>query len=535
MLSVVPPCLTTKIFEEKFLKKDSAMVIYSSAQVDIYTLTKNNCTMATIIYKYWELYKVNETSEEEEQIGGRSYTLKFKVSPGVFELGLYRLYVKIGYPQTYYHWMEESMYFRIVHPPPHAFIKGGAGRTVGQGIVNFDARSVSYSLTKKPGDPTGLTFRWKCLNFVTSSIYNLLAFNIGADKVFNDEIADNQKWYHIGFISQIDELVAWVNSSMLYKRVRISRTLNVSCSNAGGLYVKVNMTNMNTTQISPDILNDKVTQLTPTTDETITSTDDAIRYLPLTSFYGITYLADMFDSPLTYMNSDHVMPLPDYNSLVKNEINEFLDFLYDSSSALISNAETFYEKLSESSLTLQSLVQLRELSGLPSSANKMFFDNLEKWINIANETQIFVKALVSMLNNFEPYKTHLNIGFNLVSFVGIDGVLQINIDQLEPCLLKTFGDIMEGFFNINKQDWHDMKNKEIFYLNWLKNELITSTQCERFNGEIDGSAAMNVTEEDVNNGTGFLIYIRVEFEESISYFIQHAQSILGEPPELEIE
>jgi hypothetical protein len=67
---------------------------------------------ATIIYNYWELYRVNETSGEEEQIGGRSYTLKFKISPGVFELGLYRLYVKIGYPQTYYHWMEESMYLR---------------------------------------------------------------------------------------------------------------------------------------------------------------------------------------------------------------------------------------------------------------------------------------------------------------------------------------------------------------------------------------------------------------------------------------
>jgi NAD-dependent SIR2 family protein deacetylase len=48
--------------------------------------------------------------------------------------------------------MEESMYFRIVNPPPHAFIRGGAGLTVGKGITYFDASSGSYSLTKGPGE-----------------------------------------------------------------------------------------------------------------------------------------------------------------------------------------------------------------------------------------------------------------------------------------------------------------------------------------------------------------------------------------------
>ena len=133
------------------------MVIYTSAQVDIYLLTKNKCAPGTTVYNFYDLYKINTTTTAETRIGQRLWNLKFKFDPGTLDVGLYRLYTKIGYPRKnpMQHWMEESVYIKIEHPPPHAFIRGGAGRTVGQGQVKFDARSVSYSLTKGPGDPSG--------------------------------------------------------------------------------------------------------------------------------------------------------------------------------------------------------------------------------------------------------------------------------------------------------------------------------------------------------------------------------------------
>jgi hypothetical protein len=54
------------------------------------------------------------------------------------------------------HWMEESMYLKIEHPPPNTFIKGGTGRIIGKGLIDFDGRSGSYSLKNGPGDPSGL-------------------------------------------------------------------------------------------------------------------------------------------------------------------------------------------------------------------------------------------------------------------------------------------------------------------------------------------------------------------------------------------
>jgi hypothetical protein len=36
--------------------------------------------------------------------------------------------------------MEESMYLKIEHPPPNTFIKGGTGRIIGKGLIDFDGR-----------------------------------------------------------------------------------------------------------------------------------------------------------------------------------------------------------------------------------------------------------------------------------------------------------------------------------------------------------------------------------------------------------
>ncbi|CAG2212910.1 PKD1L2 [Mytilus edulis] len=80
-----------------------------------------------------------------------------------------------------------------------------------------------------------------------------------------------------------------------------------------------------------------------------------------------------------------------------------------------------------------------------------------------------------------------------------------------------------------------MKNQEKYYLNWLEDDLFHSSACKLFNGTDDGTGSLTVTSQDVSEGMGFLVYLRVEFEESVSYFIQHAQSVPGNPQVLEIE
>jgi hypothetical protein len=79
------------------------------------------------------------------------------------------------------------------------------------------------------------------------------------------------------------------------------------------------------------------------------------------------------------------------------------------------------ERLSESSLTLESILQLRELSGLPESANAEFFNNLDNWLNIAKESKLFANQLVTLLERFKRVQSYVTSGLNLTSFVGVDG------------------------------------------------------------------------------------------------------------------
>ncbi|XP_076075594.1 uncharacterized protein LOC143046351 [Mytilus galloprovincialis] len=95
--------------------------------------------------------------------------------------------------------------------------------------------------------------------------------------------------------------------------------------------------------------------------------------------------------------------------------------------------------------------------------------------------------------------------------------------------------IFNGFAKINSFNWHKMEQQEKYYLSWLEDDMFNSSACKLFNGNADGTGNLTVTSEDVAEGMGFLVYLRVEFEESISYFIQHAQSVPGNPPVLEIE
>jgi len=557
------------------------MVIYTSAQVDIYLLTKNKCAPGTIVYNYYDLYKINTTTTAETRIGQRLWNLKFKFDPGTLDVGLYRLYAKIGYPNRnpMQHWMDESVYIKIEHPPPHAFIRGGAGRTVGQGQVNFDAVSVSYSLTKGPGDPSGLTFKWKCLNFVTKSIYNLLQFNIDSVKTFQDDTEYKKKWYETKFVEYIANKVAFINVSTLYERIKYHRNLNVTCSTADKLYVKVepdSITEATTTALSTtetfdntslmingttyttqqNTINDlETTTLEPdwttydndstscdinmtTTDPLTTeqTTRKSYDLIPLSTFYDINYIYEMMFNPKQYYNTTHVLELPKYDKLVKNEMLEFLESLYgEDASSFANDTSYFFERLSESSLTLESILQLRELSGLPESANAEFFNNLDNWLKIAEESKLFANQLVTLLESFKQVQSYITSGLNLTSFVGVDGYFQLTIDTSGMCLLEYLGQIFERFSTINAFNWHNMKIQEQYYLQWMQQELFNSSACKFFNALEFGTASLSVTNLDVNEGMGYLVYIRVEFEGSVSYFIQHVQSVTGNPPELEVE
>jgi hypothetical protein len=65
------------LHQEKFLKEDNPMVIYTSAQVEIYSLTKNKCTTDTIIQNYWNIYSVNTTTGTETKVRPKRSTIKF--------------------------------------------------------------------------------------------------------------------------------------------------------------------------------------------------------------------------------------------------------------------------------------------------------------------------------------------------------------------------------------------------------------------------------------------------------------------------
>ena len=501
-----PPCLTSKILDEKYLQIDSPLTIYTSKQVEIYPLTTNKCSRSVIIYNFWEVYGI-DTNGSETQIGNRTSTLKFTINSGAYEMGLYRLYIKIGYPSRMTYWMEESMYFRIVNPPPHAFIRGGAGLTVGKGITYFDASSGSYSLTKGPGDSSGLTFQWACMNFITDSLYKLVQLNIDPTTLFNDVTVEETKWYQTDFTTHIEEQVPWIDASMLQKRVEYYRNANTSCKGADDLYVIVESDNNTSTNL-----------------------------VNLTDYYAISYLSDITTKTNQLIDSKGIYPFPSYNTLVHNELQTFLNFYFsNNTSTFASDAEQFYIMLSNSYLTLETIYQLQGLDGLPVSADQTFFNDLSKWLQIAKQVTHIAYHVAELLNTFSAYQTYLNRGLVVADLIGVDGYLQILIDKSGACLLNFLGEIMEGFYKIDSYNWFEMKNTERFYLDWIEAELFKTSECKNFNGYINGTGSLNITDADVNDGMGYLVNVRVENEGAISYYIQYVQSVDGSPPIVEIE
>ncbi|CAG2212911.1 unnamed protein product [Mytilus edulis] len=131
--------------------------------------------------------------------------------------------------------------------------------------------------------------------------------------------------------------------------------------------------------------------------------------IALTRFFYIDFMYEMESKPKSELkDTQYVLPFPDNNTLVLNEMLAFLNDLYnEESEAFLRDTDDFFERLSDSSLTLDSLYKLRELSGLPASANATFFDNLLEWLQNANVSKQFAYDLQDLLDSFKYVKSYI--------------------------------------------------------------------------------------------------------------------------------
>lgn len=532
------------MFSTKFTKMETPMVIYTSAEVDIFLMTKNKCNTSTIVRQYWQLYKITPsgTNLTEELLIDKLWRIKFTFKPGKYELGVYRLYARIGYPgRSMAHWMEESMYIKIEHPPPQAFITGGSGRTIGTGDHIFDALTGSYSLTKGPGDPSGLTFEWLCLNFVTKEIYTLLRFNFDSILLFNDTVVDaKKKWYETTFLPRIENFVAFLERSQLYSQVLSLKANNSQCQTAD--YFNVSYSYEKAAASSKnDMECDKPFQ--SCSDQTPQEPEGPFEYelVPLTAFYDIDYMSDYQrkkkpksrDENVT-TSSDYVASFPSSETVILNEFKELIEMLF-SDGDFIEDVTNFYIRLAESTLTISGLYGLNGLPGLPPSANASFFDDLETWLYNANVSKTYENEFLQMFGSFSSIKGTVEKAYELQKYIGTTNYLMLAIDGTEKCLLDYLGDLFVGMVTINSFNWYTMQKQELFYIDWIKNDVASASGCDLFTPSPNGTANLTVTAKNATDGVGYLVYIRVEFEKSYTHFLQHAQSVETNPSMLNVE
>lgn len=504
--TVVPHCLTDSMFSEKYLKAENPMVIYITAQVDIYLLTKNKCTTNTLIHNNWKLYKI--LNGAETLVIGPQLKVKFSFNPRENDIGLYRLYAKTGYTENANeHWMEDSMYVKIVQPPPHASIQGGAGRTIGEGNAFFNASAVSYSLENGPGNSDGIIFRWACLNFLTKAIYNLLKYKIDAKFVFGDTGKSLTKWYDTSVIGYLNDHIAYVDASTLPSKITSLLKDTGKCLTADDINVEV----------KKGFLDKK----------------DDDKYKPLSFFYDVTFLFQLANNPREkYDTSNIIEGKVDMKPV--NELKEFLnDYIFKD--GIISDVSDFLRKLSESSLTLSTLYGLRELTGLPVTANDAFFDDLDKWLDTVNVSKSDVNSLLSLMEKTKQIKGYVTKTEKYVKLIGVDQYFRMCVNGINFSLVKYLEMLIDQIRIVLKQHWEDIEKSEKNYIEWMSNDLLTASACYQFQVDDNGTASLNVSSKNVTDGVGYLVYTRVEYEQSVSYFIQHAQTTGGNPPLLDLE
>ncbi|XP_071131781.1 polycystin-1-like protein 2 [Mytilus edulis] len=142
------------------------------------------------------------------------------------------------------------------------------------------------------------------------------------------------------------------------------------------------------------------------------------------------------------------------------------------------------------------------------------------------------------INTYASYVDIMEKGLQLVDYIKMDDFLQLYIRETGNKFEHFYLDFLRDFYNImiriDQVDWNRLEMIEKNYTNWLYC-LVDDNRCAHFSRKADGYAELQVQRQDVVNGVGYLIYLRAYFEGSYGYFVQHAQTIDGDPPELELE
>lgn len=232
-----PPCLTGSVFGGNYMTKDDPLVLYTSANIEVYPRTQITCPHLYVISN-WTLYSVDDETKNETLILNTTQSALY-IPRGEFPEGLYRLYVYMSYTKHFeYGFVEGYMYFRLQLPPPNVFIQGGSGRMSNPGTIKIDAWTGSYDLTKGPGHRDGMDYSWSCLEFPTNSLDMLMSFIVPEYFTFMSNVTTSRiSWDFMN--SLVDLSKKYLDTFLLVNQVFFNETFD---------YQHVNLENIS----SPD-------------------------------------------------------------------------------------------------------------------------------------------------------------------------------------------------------------------------------------------------------------------------------------------
>lgn len=155
------------------MTKDDPLVLYTSANIEVYPRTQITCSHLHVISN-WNLYSVDDETKNETHILNTTQSALY-IPRGEFPQGLYRLFVYMSYTQHFeYGFVEGYMYFRLQLPPPNVFIQGGSGRMSNPGTITVDAWTGSYDRSAMKKSVTVVEKRISFLFQVSILIYVVL-------------------------------------------------------------------------------------------------------------------------------------------------------------------------------------------------------------------------------------------------------------------------------------------------------------------------------------------------------------------------
>ncbi|KAK7507709.1 hypothetical protein BaRGS_00000674, partial [Batillaria attramentaria] len=173
------PCFSDDpIFDRQYGQWHSPMYVLNSVDLLLVTRTVILCPTSVPDFHWW----LHEYSEDGVFLRDREDLVQPEVDylmkrRGELEPGLYKLTLNISFgPEHDNIWLQESTFVQIVRAPLVAEISGGNIRDAGTDLDLIDARSLSYDPVTGIDDKEGLQFIWKCKQFATNSLAELLPF-----------------------------------------------------------------------------------------------------------------------------------------------------------------------------------------------------------------------------------------------------------------------------------------------------------------------------------------------------------------------